>query len=457
LIINRLILLSVVVGFSVNEIQAQDLTPPKSFRLNLDYAKFRYDNENTYLEIYYAFYPYFLTYRWSGEKYRTGVQLRMRLKNNETNTYLFDERSGLQVDAADTTEATSRFPFVTQAGYAVPFGDYTLEVVANDSLAPSRRDSVSFNISANAYPAGAWCSDLELCSTIKSSQKRDDPFFKNSLEVVPNPTLVFGVTARPVVFHYVELYNLDPVKTYTVKQLIIDPDGEVIREASKTRNFGARDAIEVGTTNVTSIFSGRYQFHVLVLDDSSQEIAKAEKTFYVYNPHLQVPSLTDPVFQEMELAGLSEERLTEEFQQARYLATEGEIEAFAEIISEDEKRKFLAEFWVNVESGESRHGPISRADYLKRVEKTNERYPSMGKKGWRSDRGRIYILYGPPDEIDRYPSAGESKPYEIWRYHSIESGVEFIYINRWGFGDYELVHSTKRDELRNEQWQNYLR
>jgi len=82
LIINRLILLFVVVGFSVNEIQAQDLTPPKSFRLNLDYAKFRYDNENTYLEIYYAFYPYFLTYRWSGEKYRTGVQLRMRLKNN---------------------------------------------------------------------------------------------------------------------------------------------------------------------------------------------------------------------------------------------------------------------------------------------------------------------------------------------------------------------------------------
>ena len=46
----------------------------------------------------------------------------------------------------------------------------------------------------------------------------------------------------------------------------------------------------------------------------------------------------------MELAGLSEERLTEEFQQAKYLATEGEIEAFAEIISEDEKRKFLAEF-----------------------------------------------------------------------------------------------------------------
>ncbi|HJL84779.1 MAG TPA: hypothetical protein QGG35_05190, partial [Candidatus Marinimicrobia bacterium] len=61
MIINRLILLFVVVGFSVNEIQAQDLTPPKSFRLNLDYAKFRYDNENTYLEIYYAFYPYFLT------------------------------------------------------------------------------------------------------------------------------------------------------------------------------------------------------------------------------------------------------------------------------------------------------------------------------------------------------------------------------------------------------------
>ncbi|HIN61848.1 MAG TPA: hypothetical protein EYM89_03720, partial [Candidatus Marinimicrobia bacterium] len=73
--VKKLIFSFVFAGFSIGEILAQDITPPESFRLNLDYAKFRYDNENAYLEIYYAFYPYLLTYRWLGEKYSTGVQL----------------------------------------------------------------------------------------------------------------------------------------------------------------------------------------------------------------------------------------------------------------------------------------------------------------------------------------------------------------------------------------------
>lgn len=452
----RLFFLAILLGLSVAEILAQDLTPTESFILNLDYARFRYDDETGYLEIYYAFHPHLLTYHWSEAEYRAGVLLRTRLKNNETKALVFNERVLLQVVAADTTEASSRYPFITQAGYAVPLGDYTLEVVAGDSLAPSRGDSMNLNISINAYPSGVGCSDLELCTSIKSSQQKDDPFFKNSLEVVPNPTLVFGITAHPVVFYYLELYNLNEGKTYRVQTIIIDSEGNRVQESSKTRKYGVRNAIEVGTTNVTSIPSGKYRFRLLIFDQSSRPLARTEKTFYLYNPHLQAPSLTAPSFQAMELAGLSEEQLSTEFRQARYIATEQEIKVFAELDSEADKREFLATFWADVESGFERQ-PIQRAAYLRSVEVANERYHAMGKDGWRADQGRIYILYGQPDEIDRYPSLGESKPYEIWRYHRIENGVEFVFVDRLGFGDYELVHSTKREEFRDDQWQRFLR
>lgn len=446
-----------LLGLAITGSPAQEITPTEPFLFNVDHARFRYDDTSGYLEIYYAFYPHLLTYRWSEGEFRTGVRLRTRLKNRGTNVLLLDDRALVQTAAADTTEASSRYPFISQSGYAVPFGEYTLEVVAGDSLAPSRRDSLSFNINISAYGAGTVFSDLELCGSVKRSQQTDNPFFKNSLEVVPNPTLVFGVTAHPVVFHYVEMYGLDPGESYTVLTRVMDSDGDVARESSKSRTYGMRDAIDVGTTNVTSILSGRYGYQLLILDEQSQEMARATKTLYVYNPHLQVPSLTAPVFQEMELVGLSDERLMEEFRQARYIATREEIQAFAQLKTEEDKRKFLAEFWVDIEGGRLGRQPMRRAVYLKRVEDATGQFSAMGKEGWRSDRGRAYILYGQADEVDRYPSRGESKPYEIWRYHSIESGVEFVFINRLGFGDYELVHSTKRDEFRDDLWRRFLR
>lgn len=447
----------VLVAFSGAELLAQELTPTDSFVLNLDYARFRNDDQSGYLEIYYAFYPRLLTYHWSEGKYRAGVLLGTRLKNSETQALVVDEQALLQVVVADTNEVAFRYPFITQAGYAVPLGDYTLEVVAVDSLAPSNRDYINLAISIDAYPGGVGPSDLELCSTIKSSQEKDDPFFKNSLEVVPNPTLVFGVATHPVVFNYLELYNLKPKKTYAVKTLIIDSAGNIVRESAKTRKYGARNAVEVGTTNVTSILSGKYRFRLLLFDRRSQELARTEKTFFVYNPHLQAPVPTTPSFQAIELAGLSEELLSAEFRQARYIAADREIKLFAQLNTEAAMREFLARFWVDVESGRFDRPPIKRAAYLQRVALANEHYRAMGKEGWRTDQGRVYILYGDPDEIDRFPSLGETKPYEIWRYHGIENGVEFVFVDRSGYGFYELVHATKRDELRDDQWERYLR
>jgi hypothetical protein len=80
----------------------------------------------------------------------------------------------------------------------------------------------------------------------------------------------------------------------------------------------------------------------------------------------------------------------------------------------------------------------------------------MGQEGWHTDRGRVYVLYGESDEVERFPSTSESKPYEIWHYNQIEGSVIFVFIDRTGFGEYTLVNSTKRGEVKDDNWQNYL-
>jgi len=65
-------------------------------------------------------------------------------------------------------------------------------------------------------------------------------------------------------------------------------------------------------------------------------------------------------------------------------------------------------------------------------------------------------MYGVPSEIERFPSDLENKPYQIWYYNEIEGGVKFYFVDKTGFGSYELVHSTARNELQDINWQRWI-
>ncbi len=443
---------------SSGQVQSQGRIEPKAaLILNLDYANFRNDTASGYLEIYYAFYPNLITLEKKNNEYVGGLQLVTRLRNAHTGEYVVNSRSHLTLPTRDTTSASFRSTFVSQAGHIVPLGNYSLEVIVQDSLAPSRKDSLSLPITVKFYADSLVSSDIELCSKIGATTTTDNPFYKNSLEVVPNPTLVFGVSSNPVVFAYSEIYNIDPEKTYLVTSQVIGSKGEVVKTASRTRKFGVRNAVEASTMNVTAIASGRYRFRVVVADENASPMTNTQKTFYIYNPHLTTASVPVPTIAEGELAELRGDELNEEFRQAQYLTTDAENKMFGQLQSDAGKRQFLGELWSAVGRGRAGRDPVIRTAYLQRVARANLRYRAMGREGWRTDRGRVFILYSEPDEIQRFPSSAENKPYEIWQYFNVENGVLFVFVDRNGFGDYSLVHSTKRGEMRDDDWQRYLR
>ena len=163
------------------------------------------------------------------------------------------------------------------------------------------------------------------------------------------------------------------------------------------------------------------------------------------------------VLQASDLDGLSMKELAKEFDQIKYFATDEEIKFFRKIKAEEGMKEFLITLWTRIESGRLGNPPTKRADYLRNVEYANEAFKEMGREGYKTDRGRVFLLYGKPDHIDRHPSVAESKPYQEWNYYGLEGGVVFIFIDRLGYCQYLLVHSTKRGELRDTLWQQYLR
>jgi GWxTD domain-containing protein len=424
--------------------------------INCDIAQFRYNQERGYLELDFGFSPRQVTLRQNADKFQGGVNLIIRLKQaNSTESLLF-HRYFFPVTLADTSVATLNKMFVSQRGYGVPLGKYRFEVVARDSLDSSHADSISFN-DIDVAPVGTapHGSDLELCSSITSSKDSAGLFYKNTLDVVPNPSLVFSRLGYPVVFHYMELYNLNKDSLYIVETVVKDQSGDIKKNTSRKKYFRVKDAVEVGTTAIVNLPSGRYLYQVRILDSCMNEIVIAKKQFFINNPQIKNagPAISSKA---AEFLGMNGDELENEFRTAKYLATDQDVKTFSSVTNTEGRREFLAKFWSDIENGQHGQFDISRTVYLDRVITVNQRYHAMGKEGWKTDRGRVYLLYAEPDEIERFPSSSDSKPYEIWHYNQIESGVIFVFIDRSGFGDYSLVHSTKRGELQDESWQHYL-
>ena len=211
---------------------AQKNTSRQAFVLNLDYAKFRLNDSSSYLEIYYGFYPSLVTYSNRGGVLTGILKLSTIIRESATGVIRVNTNSTVLIPPPDTGRSAGSV-MISQSGYPLPFGNYQLDVKVADSLAPARGDSISLPIVISGYGEKVSISDIELCSNIKNSTRKEDLYFKNSLEVIPNPTLVFGVASHPVMFNYAELYNLDVEQTYTVKTQVVAGDGKIVKESLK--------------------------------------------------------------------------------------------------------------------------------------------------------------------------------------------------------------------------------
>ena len=272
---------------------------------------------------------------------------------------------------------------------------------------------------------------------------------KNTYAVKPNPSRIYGAE-EPVVFYYIEAYNLLKNKSpnyYTRLTVTNSIDKEVISR-QRTKNRVNESNVEVGAVQINTLRTGAYNFNFTIFDSVDNSSYTTQKRLFVYNPQLPMDSLTSGTTGTVlgsEYATMTESELDLEFAEIRYIATRDEMARYNNVKGVDAKRKVLFDFWNRRENDSDNPGNIQKAEYFKRVDYANEHFRSGYRDGWKTDRGRVYIVYGPPDEVERHASETNTKPYEIWTYHSIQGGVEFDFGDRSGLGDYMLLNSTHKD------------
>lgn len=131
-----------------------------------------------------------------------------------------------------------------------------------------------------------------------------------------------------------------------------------------------------------------------------------------------------------------------------YIAGDRQIRAIRDGNLKEKTEKFN-EFWKSLDPSPGTKENELMEEYYRRVAFSIEAF-TVGVDGWRSDRGMIYILYGPPDEIQRGPFNIDQKPYQVWDYYRL--GKRFVFRDRSGFGEYTLDYSY----INENDWQfNY--
>jgi GWxTD domain-containing protein len=147
----------------------------------------------------------------------------------------------------------------------------------------------------------------------------------------------------------------------------------------------------------------------------------------------------------------------------RWIITDEELSAFKKLTTNAERDTFIEGFWQRRDPTPDTAENEYKEEHYRRIAYANEHY-AAGMPGWRTDRGRIYIMFGPPTSIDSHPMGGPYQrsaeegggqtttfPFEVWRYRYLEGigqEIEIEFVDDCGCGAYEMtLDRSKKDAL----------
>jgi GWxTD domain-containing protein len=310
--------------------------------------------------------------------------------------------------------------FIVQFGLHVPDGDfgYTIEILSGE-----KRGMISRELKVT--PADYGMSDILLARSI-AFDTVESYLRKGNLLVVPQPSHIFNDRYKNL-FVYYELYELAAGDSVRLSYTIVDSTGKVIRRVPRTREYsGPKASVNFGL-DIQSLTHGQYRLVVEVGDPGTDGWRHKEITFFIEKAVSREATMVAlPYYQEIEYFISSEE-----YASFRKLPEEG-------------RAIFLEKFWKT-------HDYTMIAE---RFDHVKDLYREGDKPGYRTDRGRIYIKYGEPDEIERSTMEYyEARPYEHWHYFS---GAQFFFLDIRGTNEYTLVWTNVSGEQSQPTLYKYL-
>ena len=198
------------------------------------------------------------------------------------------------------------------------------------------------------------------------------------------------------------------------------------------------NAIE-GSLDISSLTEGEYQLVIELFNKKNQQLAHKKVSFLKLGTSLSVDKKQKQYLDY--LSNISDEL---ELADAKPLNLSNDSTLIVD---------YLYKFWLKRNPDKPSKEWLG---YLRKIEDANRMFSTAIQKGYLTDRGRVYVEYGPPNNVVESSDPGISYPYQIWHYYQLtrsQNNKKFVFFNRTGsLDEYELIYSTANGEISNPNW-----
>lgn len=323
-----------------------------------------------------------------------------------------------------------------------------------------RTDSATAQV--RGFAAAPVISDLVVSARMRVLAAGEEPGsveMKRGRFAIERASRVTVQPSDPKLWYYLELYHqeADSMAQVEIRILPAGGDSALVRT---TRNVavGVRGTVDAAAMVVQGLPPGDYRMVMTASSGNRTETREAAFTMasFASNAPVAAAGSESGIFDRYFAPNVRPDAEINQIVEALMMAAPGENVVPAAVPSDvDGKRRYLARYWTRLPDpapATPRHELVD--EYLQRVEYANRRFGESGRagrSGVKTDRGRIYLKYGPPDATLPLDVTGSQKRVEVWKY-SRNRGLKYVFLDESGFANFSLAYSTDPQERGLADW-----
>lgn len=427
-----------------------------NLQANFSYAKFFSPEQGAYVETYLTIDGGSMQYpKDENGKYSGAVEVVLIFKQEEK--VVDFKKYNLQSPAYDDSVGVRR-NLIDQQRFLLPNGDYDFEISLRDINANVPAFKNTQKVALNFNESAMDISDIELVESFTKTENKS-LISKSGYDLMPYTSDFFGEDFEKIAF-YIEVYNADKTlgvdEAFLINYFIESYEtGEVVNNyRSFKREKGKAVNVLFGMFDIKNLASGNYKLVVEARSKENDLLVSKKAFFQRSNPNYSQLLVADDYGSSF-VNEMADAEMEDAVKCLAPISDATEL-SFAENQLGASDYELMRQYFYNFWLTRSQEDPKAEwKKYKELVDVAQDKYSTMIKRGYETDRGRVFLKYGKPNTISELKNEPSSYPYEIWHYYGVEtrSNVKFVFYNPDIISnDYPLLHSTMPGEINNLRW-----
>ncbi len=398
--------------------------------IEVDYAAFAIeDSRQMRLEVYYQIHNSSLAFKEDGDLFVASYDIKITVMDKRGRRLKVEKREKT-ITVADKREALSGSSYRTsQINFVLDPGKYDVRFVLNDHHAKkSNIKTKEFKAKLKDVSKGKpKLSKILFAQAVGPLQDNSDLFANGDKVVIPSVTHYYGggEDKDNKLLYYLEIYpGSEGQAKATVQTLIRKRKGKMVYRDTLTSLLEKPIARQIREISVEGFEPGEYEIEIELKGARGKKFDKTKGKFHI----------------RWDEKSLLQHNYDVLLNQIALIASPKDVKELKKAKSLEEKKAALDTFWKSKDPFPETSRNEFRADFYNRVRLANANYGYLRRQGWETDRGRILVRYGIPDQIEDYPFALDAYPSQIWHYYRKGRYRRFIFVDDSHDGDYRLQY-----------------